>query len=47
MHYIANDFKIVLVEADDKFHIYDIPNELKIFMVKGNHKFLQLFYFLQ
>jgi hypothetical protein len=30
MHYIANDFKIVLMEKDDKSHIYDILNELNI-----------------
>jgi len=30
MHYIANDFKIVLVEKYDKFHIYDILDELNI-----------------
>jgi hypothetical protein len=29
-----------LVEVDDKFHIYDIANELNIVMVEGNHKFL-------
>ncbi len=40
MHYIANDFKIVLVEVDENFHIYNIPNELKIVMVEGNHQFL-------
>ncbi len=24
VHYIVDDFKIILVEEDDKFHIYDI-----------------------
>jgi hypothetical protein len=36
MHYIANGFKIVLVEAYDRFHILNIPNELKIVMVERN-----------
>jgi hypothetical protein len=29
-NYIANDFKFVLVEKDDNFHIYDNQNELNI-----------------
>jgi hypothetical protein len=47
MHYITNDFKIILVETNDKFHIYDIQDELKIVMVEGNHKCMHPFYIVQ
>jgi hypothetical protein len=30
MHYIANDFKSIVVEKDDNFHLYDNQNELSI-----------------
>ncbi len=29
-NYIVDDFKFVLVEKDDKFHIYDNQNELNV-----------------
>jgi hypothetical protein len=29
-HCIGDDFKFVIVEKDNKFHIYDILNELSI-----------------
>jgi len=32
MHCIVGDFKYVLVEKDDKFHLYDNQNELNILL---------------
>jgi hypothetical protein len=30
MHYIVDDFKSVLVEKDENFHLYDSQNKLNI-----------------